>query len=223
MNRSQFDPPLAADPTTDLVRLTLPSEPQRLDLQQLFGNPHPVELEIGTGRGRFLLLASHRHPEVNYLGLEYARKYWNDAVDRIGKRGLTNVRLIHTEALAFMRACLPDRSIHTLHLYFPDPWPKKRHHKRRFVRPEVLSELARVIRVGGQLRIATDHTDYALWIEHELDLHPSWERVGQVEPARFWDQFGDEHTVASGVTNFEIKYRREGRAFRMMIANVRVT
>jgi tRNA (guanine-N7-)-methyltransferase len=206
------DPPLSAFPTHRLVQFTPPPDGGVIDWQAAFGNDHPLELEIGSGRGRFLMLASYAHPELNYVGVEYARRYAVEAVERIGKRGLANVRLVHTDAVAFLRDRTADGVFSALHLYFPDPWPKKRHHKRRFVRREVLDQLARITRAGALWRIATDHAGYAAEIERQLELHPDFERLPTDPLDPFWDLPGMGPHSEQGVTNFDIKYRREGRA-----------
>ncbi len=200
-------------PTSDrhsheLVRLAAPGE-GRLDLVEVFGNEGPVELEIGTGKGRFLLLAAGARPETNFLGIEYARPFLEKAIDRIGKRGYENVRLIHTEAFSFLRDRLADGALAGCHIYFPDPWPKKRHHKRRMIRPAVLDELARLLRPGSKLRVATDHAEYALIIREELEAHASFSK--EDASAEAFAIEGMDELTAVGVTNFEIKYRREGR------------
>jgi tRNA (guanine-N7-)-methyltransferase len=204
-----FDPPLSASRTDALVRLALPPEAGRLDLSAMFGNDRPVELEIGVGKGRFLLLAATAQPEVNFIGIEYARRYWSQAVDRVGKRGLTNVRLVLGEAASIVATRLADASIAACHVYFPDPWPKKRHHKRRFFRKEVIDELARVLRGDALLRAVTDHPDYAAVIREVMDQHAAFTAEGR--DAALWTLPGMGDYTLLGVTNFEIKYRREGR------------
>jgi len=203
------DPPLAPVRTDALVRLDLPAEAQPLDLAALFGDERPVELEIGVGKGRFVVLAAAAYPEVNFLGVEYARRYHAQAVERAGKRGFTNVRLAHAEAAAFVRERLADGSLAAVHLYFPDPWPKKRHHKRRFVQPANLDQLARAMKPGALFRAVTDHPGYAAWIAEHLARHGAFADAGTEQALWNLPGMGD-HTV-QGVTNFEIKYRREGR------------
>ena len=203
------DPPLAPVRTDGLVRLSLPEGARPLDLRALFGNEQPVELEVGTGKGRFVALAAAAYPGTNFVGLEYARCYHEQAVERVGKRGFTNVRLAHAEAAAFVRERLADGSIAAVHLYFPDPWPKKRHHKRRFVQPANLDQLARVMQPGALFRAVTDHPGYAEWIAAQLAQAGAFADAGAGQT--LWDLPGmGDHTVL-GVTNFEIKYRREGR------------
>ena len=104
-----------------------------IDFAQIFGRPGPVHIEIGSGKGTFLLNEAQAFPEINFFGIEWASKYFRHAVDRIGRWGVANVRLIRTDAAAFLRDCVPNESVDCFHVYFPDPWPKKRHHKRRFL------------------------------------------------------------------------------------------
>jgi tRNA (guanine-N7-)-methyltransferase len=203
------DPPLSSVRTDDLVRLELPEAARALDLPAIFGNERPVELEIGIGKGRFIVLAAAAYPEVNFLGVEYAKRYLAQGVERAGKRGFTNVRLAHAEAAAFVRERLADGALDAVHLYFPDPWPKKRHHKRRFVQPGNLDQLARVMKPGALFRAVTDHPGYAQWIAQHLARHGAFADAG-VEQA-LWNLPGMGDHTAAGVTNFEIKYRREGR------------
>jgi len=136
------------------------TEDGRIDFVRIFGRPGPVQIEIGTGKGTFLLNQARAHPDDNFLGIEWARKYYRYAVDRIGRWGLTNVRIIRTDAAAFLADFIGEASVECFHIYFPDPWPKKRHHKRRFICPANIEHLIRCLRTGGQLKIATDHADY---------------------------------------------------------------
>ncbi|MDQ7087892.1 MAG: tRNA (guanosine(46)-N7)-methyltransferase TrmB [Acidobacteriota bacterium] len=170
---------------------------------------HPVELEIGVGKGRFLLLAAAARPETNFIGIEVARAYHEKTLDRLAKRALTNVRLVHGEAGHFVARCLGPASLAAIHVYFPDPWPKKRHHKRRLIRPAVLEHFARVLAPGGLLRVVTDHADYALVIGEVLTANPEFEKAAATPG--LWELPGMGDYTTGGVTNFEIKYRREGR------------
>lgn len=209
------DLPLSDVNTSDTIRLARPGGARMLDLDQVFGNTKSVELEIGTGKGRFILLAAASQPDVNYLGVEYASKYLERAIARCGKRGITNVRLVHDEALRFMTCALPTDSISCVHVYFPDPWPKKRHHKRRFFRAEMLAAVARVLAPDGLLKAATDHAKYADAIGEAVAECPYFDRV-ENDPAH-WELPGMSDQLSSGTTNFEIKYRREGRDIRRFV------
>src|SRR5437660_64494 len=132
----------------------------RLDLAELFGNDRRVVLEIGSGKGRFLISAAASQPDVNFIGIEKSLHYHRVIRDRVAKRGLTNVRLINHDAFLVLRDMLTDASVDEIHIYFPDPWPRKREQKRRIIRPEVLKEIARVLVPGGSGTYVTDHREY---------------------------------------------------------------
>lgn len=178
----------------------------RLDLPSLFSRPAPIELEIGSGKGTFMVQESGARPEVNFLGLEYMPKYHAYMADRLRRHGRTNARTACADAVEFVTERLPDRAFQAVHVYFPDPWPKKRHHKRRLIQVGFLPELERIVAPGGELRIVTDHPDYAEWIREVLE-RATLNRIEYRPPA----SAGEGELVG---TNFERKYtRRDGRAF----------
>ena len=131
-----------------------------LDCTRVFGNTNPVEIELGIGKGRYLIDAAQRQPSINYFGVEWAGKYLRIAHDRCLKRSLGNVRLIRADAREFVEFFVPAESVQAYHLYFPDPWPKKRHHKRRLFNDGFVTEVVRTLLPGGLLWLATDHDDY---------------------------------------------------------------
>jgi tRNA (guanine-N7-)-methyltransferase len=177
----------------------------KIDFVRIFGRPGPVHMEIGSGKGTFLLGQARAQPSDNFLGIEWARKYYRYAVDRIGRWGLTNVRIIRTDAAGFITDSVPDDSVNFFHIYFPDPWPKKRHHKRRFICPDNLEHLIRCLKNGGQIRIATDHADYFEQIKMVLaERSDTLEEIDFIKPAE----------AESGEwvgTNFERKYIKDQR------------
>jgi tRNA (guanine-N7-)-methyltransferase len=172
----------------------------KIDFVRIFGRPGPVHIEIGTGKATFLLSQARAHPQVNFLGIERANKYYRYAVDRIGRWAVTNVRMIRTDATAFLADSIPDSSVDCFHIYFPDPWPKKRHHKRRFLCPANLEHLIRCLKTTGTLRIATDHAEYFEWIKELIAANSSRLEVIQFLPAA-----GAEPGELTG-TNYEQKY-----------------
>ncbi|MCB1050267.1 MAG: tRNA (guanosine(46)-N7)-methyltransferase TrmB [Acidobacteria bacterium] len=176
--------------------------PKPLDFSVLYGYANPVELEIGIGKGYFMMTSALADPETNFLGIEYARKYLIRAIDRIEKRPIRNVRLVHTEAMTFIQEHIPDQSLRTVHLYFPDPWHKKRHHKRRIFQLNFIEQVHRILQPKGHLLIATDHADYWAWMQEVLEkqtlLNPS-------------ERLPEPPIDTEGLTNYEIKYLREGR------------
>ncbi len=143
--------------------LALPDNPDQdptLNWREVFGNDQPVEVEIGIGKGRFIMDAARRQPAVNFVGVEWAVKYARIAQQRAGRRNLGNVRFAHVDAREFVEFFVASASVQAYHMYFPDPWPKKRHHKRRLFNEEFLREVERTLCVGGQLWLATDCADY---------------------------------------------------------------
>lgn len=170
----------------------------RLDLEKLFGNSNPVILEIGSGKGRFLISTATERPDVNLIGIEKALHYHRVIRDRVLKRGLTNVRLINHDAFLVMRDMLSDESIGEVHVYFPDPWPRTKHQKRRIIRPEALKEMRRVLVPGGSGIYVTDHQEYfeAAAPAVEAEFRSERRVPGPDDPPR---------------TNYEAKYRNEGR------------
>jgi tRNA (guanine-N7-)-methyltransferase len=134
--------------------------PVPLDWHAVFGNDHPVELEVGFGKGLFLVNAALASPQINFVGVEIERKYQLFTANRIAKRGLTNVRLVCADARLHLRDAVAPGSLQKVHVYFPDPWWKKRHHKRRVFTAEFVGSCARVLRLGGRLEVATDVEEY---------------------------------------------------------------
>jgi tRNA (guanine-N7-)-methyltransferase len=177
-----------------------------VDFAALFGNTLPVEIEIGTGKGTFLLARAKARPDVNFLGIEWAREYCHVAADRVCRWKLPNVRMLRTDAAVFFRRRVPDGSLQRVHIYFPDPWPKTKHQKRRLLRPDFTAVLHAKLRLGGQVAIITDHADYARQI--------AWVVLGQYGFASvpFPRTVGAEDGEFVG-TNFERKYIVQGRTF----------
>jgi tRNA (guanine-N7-)-methyltransferase len=140
--------------------LPVPDPPAPIDWAALFGNDHPVELEVGFGKGQFLLTAALANPDVNFVGVEVVRKYQLFTATRMAKRDLRNVRLACADARLFLRDRVGTGSLRAVHVYFPDPWWKKRHHKRRVFTPEFAAQCERVIAPGGRLLLATDVEEY---------------------------------------------------------------
>ena len=170
----------------------------------------PFELEIGSGKGTFLVQQSQQLPDVNYLGIEYAGQFARYAADRLRRHNLNHVRMLAYDATVFVQWYCPDAIFRQVHIYFPDPWPKSRHNKRRLIQAPLLRELHRVLTPGGFVRIVTDHDDYFTWIEdHVSQVADVFERQPFERPIGA----GDDEVVG---TNFERKYRREGRPFNAL-------
>ena len=179
----------------------------------LFGNDAPLELEVGSGNGTLLTTESKARPGVNFLGIEYTRRYWRYAADRLRRNDCENARIVLADATTFIRDYLEDDSLSAVHIYFPDPWPKSGHRKRRFVQPHRIELVARKMQPGARLQIVTDHAGYFAQID-QVVRNSSLAMADFDTPAAA----ASEEMVGS---NFERKYRREGRAFHA-IASERV-
>lgn len=189
-----------APPSAEALVLALDEVPLPLRAEAIFGRPCPLELELGVGKGRFAIAWAQSHPEIGLLGVERARKYLELSALRAARAGVGNLRLAHTTAEDLLFRCLPEASVSAVHVYFPDPWPKKRHHKRRFFKPENVARLAEIMASGALLRVKTDHPEYAAVIA---------EVVGGNE--RFAPEDGEEAFSEIPPTHFEIKYQGQGR------------
>ena len=170
----------------------------------VFGTDQPVEIEVGSGKGLFLASAASQNATHNYLGIELSRKYARLAAERVVRCGISNVRVWPGDARAVLARLVPDASVRTIHVYFPDPWWKKRHKKRRVFTAALLVSVAHVLKAGGELHVATDVEEYfdvirtLVATEHRLVELP-------VPPLR-----EPEHDL-DYLTNFERKFRIEGR------------
>jgi len=138
-----------------------------LDLGELFGNGAPVIMEIGFGNGEATWQMARAHPGENYLGVEVHQPGVGHLLLVIEKHGITNIRIACADATDFLRTRIPEESLAGVRIYFPDPWPKKRHHKRRIIQPSFVRLLASRMRSGAILHLATDWEPYA---EHMLEV-----------------------------------------------------
>jgi tRNA (guanine-N7-)-methyltransferase len=143
-----------------------------LDFTLLFGRQAPCHLEIGCGNGECLLTLAAAHPENNFLGVEVHRPGIGSLLLRAAQQGLTNLRILNGDAAEVVRWRLPAASLECIYIFFPDPWPKKRHHKRRLLQPEFLAVLGDRLQAPGRLFIATDWRDYAEHIAAALAQVP---------------------------------------------------
>jgi tRNA (guanine-N7-)-methyltransferase len=182
----------------------LSDPPVPIDWHALFGNDHPVELEIGFGKGLFLVTAASANPETNYAGVEIEKKYALFTATRMAKRSLRNVRVSCGDARVFLRDHVASASIQTVHVYFPDPWWKKRHHKRRVFTAEFADQCERVLSVGGKLSIATDVEEYFGVMRELLAQRPGFV---ELPPPAHQDPTHDMDYL----TNFERKARQKGQ------------
>ena len=138
----------------------LKAEDSAFDLGVFVPPGKPLELEVGCGNGRFLAAMAAKHPEVCYLGVERMMERVRRCSRKAQQGALENLAFVRVEAGRFVRDILPDGCLRALYLFFPDPWPKRRHHKNRFFQRETCDTLARRFAPGGAVYISTDHEDY---------------------------------------------------------------
>ncbi len=183
----------------------------RIDPRTWFDAPdHRFEIEIGSGKGTFLVQHAPLEPETNFLGIEWAGEFYRYAADRLRRRELKNVRMLRADATEFIRFRCPDAVANVIHLYFSDPWPKKRHHKRRVIQDATLREFHRILVEGGELRLVTDHEDLWAWYEEHAARHADlFERKEFAAPA----SAGEGELVG---TNYERKFAGKGKQFHAM-------
>ncbi|QEH33736.1 tRNA (guanine-N(7)-)-methyltransferase [Aquisphaera giovannonii] len=197
-----------ARPSLDVSSCLL--EPERfspdacLNWNDLFGDGREVEMEIGSGKGLFLVNAAAANPDRGFFGIEISKKYARLAAERAVKAGVANVRLWPGDARPVVGRLVPDASVAAVHVYFPDPWWKKRHKKRRVFTGSLVESIVRILKPGGRLEVVTDVEEY---FEVMRELLASEERLlEQPSPAAK----EPEHDL-DYLTNFERKFRIEGR------------
>ncbi len=150
------------------------------NLRELFINPEaPLTFEIGFGMGTSLVAMAKAEPKRNFVGIEVHQAGLGNCAFLAGEAGLTNLKLLEGDAITLMQQ-LPENHIDTIQLYFPDPWQKKRHYKRRFVSAERMAIVQRVLKQGGVFHVATDWEHYAFWILEVMDSLPTFINVAGV-------------------------------------------
>ena len=176
------------------------------DFIRIFGRRAPVVLEIGFGDGEALAATAAAHPQNDYVGVEVHRPGVGALLRRLAEQNLANVRVVVADAKEVLSVRVPDASLGAVHLFFPDPWPKQRHHKRRLVQSDFAALLARKLVPGGYFHVATDWRDYAEHVAAVLARTP-----GMVEDAARADFF------TRPPTRFERRGRRLGHAVRDLV------
>jgi tRNA (guanine-N7-)-methyltransferase len=155
----------------------IPFQPGVIDLDRAFGRVAPRVLEIGFGMGETTAAIAAAHPEIDYLGVEVHTPGVGSLLNRIASLGLKNVRIIQHDAVEVLERMIAPASLDGVHVFFPDPWPKKRHHKRRLIQPEFSNRLASRMKPGAYLHVATDAEDYAVQILETLSAEPVLENT----------------------------------------------
>lgn len=183
----------------------------RTELRAAFAERSDWEVELGFGKGRFLVSSAAASASRPFLGVEMASKYFRLAARRAASRGLSNVVLLRGEALYLIATLLPAGMARAVHVYFPDPWPKSRHHRRRLLDPRTVDLVLSLLDPPrGKLFFATDHLEYGEGVAETLARHPG------VEMDRI-----DSGWPEGPRTNYEAKFEREGRPIVRLAARLR--
>jgi tRNA (guanine-N7-)-methyltransferase len=173
-------------------------------LQAVFENENPVEIEIGCGKGKFLIARAIQNADINFLGLDVVWKWMKYGVERSEKRKLGNIKFVKADARELIRHGLVEESVSIFHVYFPDPWPKRRHRKRRLITGDFLHLLHSRLTPGGLIELATDYHDYFVQMRSAVaQSGVKWRTVQETANERLFDSMFK--------TNYEIKYQAAGR------------
>ena len=151
--------------------------PQSLDYQKLFERTAPTTLEIGFGMGDTLATMALNNPDINYIGIEVHRPGVGSLLATIEEKQINNIRIFCHDAVEVLEHVIPNQSLDEIQIFFPDPWPKKRHHKRRLIQAAFVELLAKKLKNQGKLHIATDWKNYAEWIEEIIAASPMFSRL----------------------------------------------
>ena len=150
------------NPTLDFGKhlLVWDDLPQPWDPHSVVGGDAPLEIEVGTGKGLFLTGAAATFPDRRFIGIEIVGRYARFSAAKLAERNIDNARVLHADAVRVFRERVPDRSLAAVHVYFPDPWWKKRHHKRRVMTAEFVADIQRTLAIDGKLHFWTDVEEY---------------------------------------------------------------
>jgi tRNA (guanine-N7-)-methyltransferase len=177
--------------------------PEHYDFAKLYGNQNPVELDLGCGKGLFLFNQSRLRPDVNFIGIDWSKQFSRLGASRIVRHNIPNVRIVAADAWNLF-ARFPDQCFQAIHVYFPDPWWKKRHRKRRIVRAELIEHVRRLLKPDGTLFIATDVEEYFGVMLEVLGASPHLIRLPDPTPSQGANEL-------DYLTHFERKYRKVGK------------
>lgn len=186
-----------------LPRWGIPFSDRPIDLDEIFDRNAKRVLDIGFGDGEALLTAAAAYPDIDFLGVEVHEPGIGHLLTLIERAALTNIRIVDRDVVDVIGKMLPDSSFDAVKLLFPDPWPKKRHHKRRIVQSEFVGELARILKPNGLLHIATDWENYAEQIDEVLSQSPDFRSV---DP----ESIEDDPLAFRAPTKFEQRGRKLG-------------
>ena len=151
----------------------------KIDSQAIFGNDNPIVLEIGFGMGKSLVEMAKNAPELNFIGVEVHRPGVGACIALAVEEGISNLRVYEHDAIEILADCVPDASLETVQLFFPDPWHKKKHHKRRIVKPEFVETIRQKLKLGGVFHMATDWENYAECMLEDMQSAQGYENLSE--------------------------------------------
>jgi len=194
LNQAVKEPPTASGAKIELAA----SAGEALDLLATFGRVAPLEVDLGSGDGTFLTQLAAQQPERNFLGIEQMAGRVRGSCKKVTRDELTNVRILRSELAYAVEHLFPPDSVSTFYLLFPDPWPKRRHHRKRIVTEHWLRSISRALTLNGIFRIATDHEDYFTWMQRRVQESGALEMV----PSSPWESLP--------MTTFESRFLEQG-------------
>lgn len=183
-----------------------------IDAKTLFGNDNPITLEIGFGMGKSLVEMAKNDPNSNFIGVEVHRPGVGACISYAVEEGVTNLKVYEHDAIEVLADCIPPESLTTVQLFFPDPWHKKKHHKRRIVQPEFVETIRQKLKVGGVFHMATDWENYAECMLEDMQSAPGYENLSSTNdyvprpdsrPLTKFEQRG--HRLGHGVWDLQFK------------------
>jgi tRNA (guanine-N7-)-methyltransferase len=191
-------------PPIDITNNWIPFPTAPIAWSDIFGDARPVELEVGSGKGLFLANAARANPTRGYLGIEIVQKYAKEAAERLAKHRLANAKMLGGDARRFLQVFTPEASLDAIHIYFPDPWWKRRQRKRRVFCEEFIVEVSQCLKPAGEFHVATDVHEYFGVMQKLLAKHSEFLAITPSD-------LGPPQHELDYLTNFERKYRIEGR------------
>ena len=214
MPGKELRPAFHTDPSDPLSELAHAAEfapadySARVRRDDIFERAAPLELDIGCGEGAFLEAIARQHPERDYLGIERLLGRVRKVCRNIARLDLANARVLRMESFYAVKNVLPLASVTVAHVSFPDPWPKRYHHRRRLIQATFLRELHAVLAPGGELRVKTDDEPYFLWMENAFAAVPGYERLDWPDDPAYPLTDFEQRFLAQGLPSYRARLRK---------------